>query len=107
MKDTNSDKPSLVLREPHAELEPAACRDYCGNIREHDYGVFIGERTGKNAKDVRGAHFTAGNRAWGNSAGIEVLRGKNENMSDKLMTFVLAGAVFMALLKDLVEYLKK
>ena len=28
-------------------------------------------------------------------------------MSDKLMTFVLAGAVFMALLKDLVEYLKK
>ena len=30
-----------------------------------------------------------------------------KGMSDKLMTFVLAGAVFMALLKDLIEYIKK
>ena len=102
-----NDKPSLVLREPHAELEPAACRDYCRDFREHGHGVAFRERTGANEKDVRGAHFTAGNRTRRNPAGIEVFRGKNESMSDKLMTFVLAGAVFMALLKDLVEYLKK
>ena len=57
----NSDKPSLVLREPHAELEPSAGRDYCRDLRQYDNGVSFRERTVANEKDVRGAHFTAGN----------------------------------------------
>ena len=78
-----NDKPSLVLREPHAELEPASCRDYCRNIRQYDYGVSFRERTGKNEKDVRGEDSSAGNRSRGNPAGIKVFRGKVKGINKK------------------------